>query len=354
MEAGISYVYGTYLNDVSLNGSVNDDFISALSGNDVIYGSDGNDTIYAGHGDDDLYGGNGTDVLIGGAGEDEYWGGSSADKFVFTQDELLSSSYDKIWDYNPYDGDKIDISALWSNYNANNGIPENFIQITNSGGNTYLNFDYDGTGTAYSMTNVVAIMGVTAGTSAIGLLNAGYITVSNSHFGTNSNENMFGSVNNDIIFARDGNDYVEGGNGHDVIYGGAGHDYIAGGAGNDLLSGEQGNDTLWGGEGNDILYGLENSDRFFFNPTLANQGIDTIADFNALQYDWVDIVIPEFDPLTDAITDFVEITTSGSDSLLKVDLDGGADSFVQIAVLKGITGITDEQFLYNNGYLSVS
>jgi hypothetical protein len=49
----------------------------------------------------------------------------------------------------------------------------------------------------------------------------------------------------------------------------------------------------------------------------------------------------------------VEITTSGSDSILKVDADGtGAGaSFVQIATLVGITGLTNEEALETAGTL---
>lgn len=61
-----------------------------------------------------------------------------------------------------------------------------------------------------------------------------------------------------------------------------------------------------------------------------------------------------YDPVTKAITDYVQITTSGTNSILKVDVDGGANNFVQIATLNGITGITDEQALVNSGHLIVS
>jgi hypothetical protein len=60
-----------------------------------------------------------------------------------------------------------------------------------------------------------------------------------------------------------------------------------------------------------------------------------------------------YDPLTQAITDYVEITDSGSDSIVKVDADvtGGGASFVQIATLEGITGLTDEAALESAGTL---
>ena len=79
-------------------------------------------------------------------------------------------------------------------------------------------------------------------------------------------------------------------------------------------------------------------------------------DFSTAQSDKLDLsdlLSAAYDPLTDAITDFVEITTSGSNSILKVDADGtGAGaSFVQIATLVGITGLTNEEALETAGTL---
>ena len=58
-----------------------------------------------------------------------------------------------------------------------------------------------------------------------------------------------------------------------------------------------------------------------------------------------------YDPLVDAITDFVQITDNGTDSSVSVDSDGGADNFVQIATLQNATGLTDETALEGNGQL---
>lgn len=55
-----------------------------------------------------------------------------------------------------------------------------------------------------------------------------------------------------------------------------------------------------------------------------------------------------------AITDFVQITTSGSHSILSIDADGGANSFVQIASIIGVTGLTDEAALVSSGNLVVT
>jgi hypothetical protein len=55
----------------------------------------------------------------------------------------------------------------------------------------------------------------------------------------------------------------------------------------------------------------------------------------------------------DPITDWVEITTSGSDSVVKIDRDGtgGTYSMTQVATLQGITGLTDEAALVTSGNL---
>ena len=80
---------------------------------------------------------------------------------------------------------------------------------------------------------------------------------------------------------------------------------------------------------------------------------DTITDFRVAEGDVIDIsdVLFGYDPLTDAITDFVQITDSGVDSIVSVDSDGGGDNFVQIVTLKNVTGLTNEEALETNGTL---
>ncbi len=85
-------------------------------------------------------------------------------------------------------------------------------------------------------------------------------------------------------------------------------------------------------------------------------GIDAITDFSKANNDKLDLsdVLSTYDPLTHAITDWVEITTSGGNSIVKVDTDGGGNSFVQIATLTGVSsGMTDEAALVTSGHLIV-
>ncbi|MNH46686.1 hypothetical protein D3C79_1095780 [compost metagenome] len=50
------------------------------------------------------------------------------------------------------------------------------------------------------------------------------------------------------------------------------------------------------------------------------------------------------------------MTTSGSDTILKVDRDGdgGTYSLAQIATIQGVTGLTDEAALVSGGQLLVA
>lgn len=64
-------------------------------------------------------------------------------------------------------------------------------------------------------------------------------------------------------------------------------------------------------------------------------------------------LIDGYDPIADAITDFVHITDQGADSIISVDGNGGADNFVQVASVLNVTGLDDEVALINNGSLVV-
>ena len=139
------------------------------------------------------------------------------------------------------------------------------------------------------------------------------------------------------------------------VTGSAHADTLTGDANANMLQGGAGNDQIGGGGGADILYGQGDADTFIFLAASAYGAIDTIKDFSTAQSDKLDLsdLLSAYNPLTDDITHFVEITTSGSNSILKVDANGttGGASFVQIATLEGITGLTNEATLEANGTL---
>lgn len=123
--------------------------------------------------------------------------------------------------------------------------------------------------------------------------------------------------------------------------------------GSDYLFGGYGDDIINGGDGIDMLYGQNGSDVFLFESLTAFNFSDNIQDFDLAQNDKFDVsdLLQGYDAVTDAITDFVQITESGSNSYLSVDADGGADNFVQIAYIYNETGLTDEDALETSGNL---
>lgn len=85
------------------------------SGNDELKGGTGSDQLDGRGGDDRLDGGPGNDSLAGGSGADTLTGGSGADVFVLAQ--LTESTpgilnRDVITDFNPSEGDRIDLAGI--------------------------------------------------------------------------------------------------------------------------------------------------------------------------------------------------------------------------------------------------
>lgn len=81
--------------------------------------------------------------------------------------------------------------------------------------------------------------------------------------------------------------------------------------------------------------------------------VEVIDGFMLTEGDALDIsdLLISFDPVTDAITDFVQITDNGTDSSVAVDADGNADNFVEVATLLDVVGLTDEASLLGSGNL---
>lgn len=117
---------------------------------------------------------------------------------------------------------------------------------------------------------------------------------------------------------------------------------------------------LNGQDGLDDLYGAAGIDHFIFENASAFNDIDTVNNFDTTDSDALDLsdILSNagYNPMTDAITDFVEITDAGADSVVRVDVTGSASfgAGTQIATLIGMTGLTDEAALETAGNLITS
>ncbi|HYD69446.1 M10 family metallopeptidase C-terminal domain-containing protein [Azospirillum sp.] len=117
MAAYNNTILGNDGDDV-LVGSNGNDRISGGAGNDLIWGNRGHDILWGGGGDDYLYGDLGNDTLIGGTGWDVLVGNAGGDLFVFAsaQDSLVEDAgWDRVMDFDPAQGDRIDLSAVDAN-----------------------------------------------------------------------------------------------------------------------------------------------------------------------------------------------------------------------------------------------
>lgn len=325
--------YGTSGNDTF--GGITNSNISGGTVSDTLYGLAGNDTLSGQGGADTLIGGDGNDVLKGQGGDDLY---------------IYDGGLDELRDGNYTSND-----TLW----ITGGVVVDEISIANTG--TYN-----------------ATITVNSGTDEVFLYHQRYTTTSYDHienlrfddgfetdqlesyngwmWGTTGNDSTSGNSSDNVIIGDAGNDTIDAGAGADDVHGGAGTDTIHGDDGNDFLHGGVGDDTIYGDDGLDVLWGGSGSDTFSFDATTAYNNTDQIADFSASEGDVIDIsdLLSAYDPMTDVLTDFVQITDNGTDSTLSVDANGGGDSFSAVATILGVTGITDEAALVTSGNLAVA
>jgi Ca2+-binding RTX toxin-like protein len=141
------------------------------------------------------------------------------------------------------------------------------------------------------------------------------------------------------------NDDIDTYKGHDIIFGGRGDDLIEPGPVNDLFFGVRGCDTMTGGRGNDT-----------FVLHYECRACDTITDFQhgGAEADSLDIsdILRGYDPLSDAIADFVRFTSRGDDTIVKINADGRDCYFHKVATLENIDlSFVNAQDLINDGSL---
>jgi Ca2+-binding RTX toxin-like protein len=107
----------------TVHGGGGDDRLYGSDGSDKLFGEANNDFLFGGAGNDTLSGGDGNDVLVGGLHVDTLFGGSGADVFSWHSafemgwgtSALVGIDKDLIEDFNPAEGDKMELSYLRDN-----------------------------------------------------------------------------------------------------------------------------------------------------------------------------------------------------------------------------------------------
>ncbi|MBO9502974.1 hypothetical protein J7346_14795, partial [Brevundimonas sp. A19_0] len=213
---------GGALDDL-LQGLAGRDTLSGGAGNDVMEGGDGADTLTGGDGNDRLLGGDGDDVLIGGAGFDHMVGGAGADRFEF---DISGNSLDRIFDFNPAEGDTIVIRGVSLSYTIGD-----FLRFSREANGTietaeiYLDIDFRG---GRNLDGSIIVYG-TGGADRISAMGGGVV------FGLDGADYLTGQDQHD--------DRLDGGDGADYLWGVGGDDMLTGGAGDDEIDGDIGFDT---------------------------------------------------------------------------------------------------------------
>jgi Ca2+-binding RTX toxin-like protein len=145
-----------------------------------------------------------------------------------------------------------------------------------------------------------------------------------------------GAVETTLITETDDNDILEGGDGDDILYASAG------------------NDSLNGGDGFDILYGGSGITTFIFEAASAYNDVDEIINYRFSEGDILDISDLIVGAFSGTITDYVQLTNSGTDTLIQIDANGltGGSAFTTVGQINNITGL-DEVTLYTDGNIVV-
>lgn len=334
------------LDDDDIDGTYKAESIKATVADDVVYAALGNDKVYGGDGNDILYGEDGNDYLRGDAGNDTLYGGTGNDKAYGNDgDDLVYGGEGN--DYLRGDAGLDTLYGEAGNDKLYGGEGDDFLY--GGAGNDTLNGD-NGNDRLYGGNGQNKLNGGNGDDRIDGGDDNDDIQ------GGNGNDILDGGKGDDRIYAGNGDDRLSGRDGNDKLYGGNGNNTLSGHNGDDYLSGGSGDDILNGGMGMDMLIGGAGADTFLFEASSAYDAVDKIQDFAPARGDKIDLsnLLEAFDPLTDSISAFVRITLVGREHMIAVDANGGANSFVDIATVRGLKGDVDIAAMVNDGTLVVS
>ena len=156
---GNDFLVGGNNNDI-LNGNNGIDRLYGGDGQDIINGGADSDTLVGGDGDDSLYGDDGNDLLQGGEGVDHLHGGAGSDRFHFKSFEL-GTGVDRLFDFNVAEIDRIDLRDLLGFYDDTTHDINDFVTLTETGGDTIISVDIDGSNAAETFQDILQIENTT-------------------------------------------------------------------------------------------------------------------------------------------------------------------------------------------------
>ncbi len=370
----MAFIIGTLLPDLLL-GTIDNDEIRGLDDDDEIHGGYGNDILYGGFGNDLIYGDEGHDVLRGEGGYDTLHGGAGNDALFDTFDNyfdggagndtvnLVTSGIGVRVDFNA--GSITDINHVGNGVllNVENIATTYFDDVITTDDSNNSVFSYTGndiinTNGGNDIIFTTANSEIDGGTGVDGvsfLYEVSDGDTVNLDAGTMRGGTGSGTITNiENVLTTNQNDTVVGDDGNNVLRSLGGLDLLIGNDGNDTLLGDAGDDILVGGAGIDTLYGGSGADTFVFD--LAGfSSVDRVKDFSAAEGDRLflsELLLETLLQNPGSVTNMVQITDNGTDSFLSVDMDNGGN-FTQIATIEGVTGLTDEQALFDSGVLMI-
>jgi VCBS repeat-containing protein len=421
------YLYGGDGND-QMSGQAGADVLFGEAGDDSLSGGDGNDSLDGADGDDSLEGGDGQDYLSGGLGSNLLNGGLGHDQIIADStdaaqtidggdgDDSIRHFYRSsastittgagrdsieiiyanvgtaaivvadftagaggdLFRLSGEDGALLNLLSGWDG--SSNPFGSGFLRLQQSGADTLLQWDQDGTEGGSNWETLVVFENSDADDFTDDNFSPGYhpdgsAATGETITGTNDSETLIGTFGpdtidalggNDLVFGRVGADLIRGGDGFDSLYGETGDDTLEGGNDDDFLSGGEGGDQLSGQAGLDVLFGENGDDQLTGgdgNDSLdGNDGDDVLDGGSGQDYlsggagsdvmtggadaDLFDLQSASHGP--DEITDFV----GGSDRIRiwESGFGGGLTPGAPVSLVSGSAPVASEasgQFLYD-------
>lgn len=167
----------TGLGNDSMNGGAGNDTLQGAGGNDTLFGGDGADALRGNFGGDYLDGRSGDDLLEGGQGRDTLRGGGGRDVFQFRDGDTgaTKAASDVISDFSQGAGEKIHLGQVdantmaggdqafsWRGSAAFTGVAGQ-LRYVQQDGNTYVQGDTDGDGSADLVITLTGTINLVAG-----------------------------------------------------------------------------------------------------------------------------------------------------------------------------------------------